>query len=217
MWYLADSPDNISEPVPQAVPPPALGPILDISVRSTNPVLVLQLTYSGPVVPSSTNHEVQQSPVTNPPLPSTTPRPTASASDPAPPITPRTRLQAGIRKPKISSDGTIPYGNLTIFEETHNLNDGLSDDNWKSATDAEYFAHVRNNWFGSSRSRMKSSWWKWVYKIKRKADGSIDRYKARLVAKGFEQHYNIDYDDMFSLLVKFASICLVISIAISQG
>ena len=28
---------------------------------------------------------------------------------------------------------------------------------------------------------------KWILKIKRKADGSIDRYKARLVAKGYTQ------------------------------
>lgn len=27
---------------------------------------------------------------------------------------------------------------------------------------------------------------KWVLKIKRKVDGSIERYKARLVAKGFK-------------------------------
>jgi hypothetical protein len=34
---------------------------------------------------------------------------------------------------------------------------------------------------------------KWVYKLKRNLDGSIDRYKARLVAKRFEQIPDIDY------------------------
>lgn len=34
---------------------------------------------------------------------------------------------------------------------------------------------------------------KWVFTVKCKADGTIERYKARLVAKGFTQTYGIDY------------------------
>jgi hypothetical protein len=34
---------------------------------------------------------------------------------------------------------------------------------------------------------------KWVFRIKRKADGSIEKYKARLVAQGFTQKFGVDY------------------------
>ena len=47
---------------------------------------------------------------------------------------------------------------------------------------------------------------KWILKIKRKAEGSIDRYKAQLVAKG------IDYKETFSLVVMFTSIHLFLAI-----
>lgn len=60
---------------------------------------------------------------------------------------------------------------------------------------------------------------KWVFRIKKKSDGTIDRYKARLVAKGFKQRYDIDYEDTFSPVVKAATIRLVLysNIVVSRG
>lgn len=133
---------------------------------------------------------------------------------------PRTRLQHGIRQPRVYTDGTIRYAFLVSADsEPRNLEDAIGNKNWKHAMDLEFNALIKNNTWHlvppcKGRNIIDC---KWVYKIKRKADGSLDRYKARLVAKGFKQQYGVDYEETFSPVVKPATIRTILCLAVSKG
>jgi hypothetical protein len=103
--------------------------------------------------------------------------------------------------------------------EPENVKAALQDDRWVSAMNTEYTALMNNRtWHLVPAPRGKNIIGsKWVYKVKRRADGTVDRYKARLVAKGYKQRYGLDYEDTFSPVVKTATVRLILSVAVSKG
>ena len=89
---------------------------------------------------------------------------------------------------------------------------------WRSAMEVEYPSLIKNGTWSlvplpHDRSPVKC---KWVYRVKTNSDGSVAKFKARLVAKGYAQQHGIDYDQTFSPVVKYESICTVLAIAAQQ-
>jgi hypothetical protein len=108
---------------------------------------------------------------------------------------------------------------LAAIGEPNCLTEALYDGNWKEAMDCEFGALVKNKtWYlVPPKKGTDVIDCKWVYKIKRKANDSLDRYEARLVAKGLKQQYGIDYEEIFSHVLKSATIRTILSLLVSQG
>ncbi|KAI0993893.1 hypothetical protein K3495_g14291 [Podosphaera aphanis] len=58
---------------------------------------------------------------------------------------------------------------------------------------------------------------KWVFKVKYKADGSVEQYKARLVAKGFSQQPGTDYDDTYAPVARYDSLRFLLAFEAHNG
>lgn len=94
----------------------------------------------------------------------------------------------------------------------------MKDPHWRHAMDLEFNALLHNyTWELVPRTNQNIIGCKWIFRIKRKADGTIDKYKARLVAKGFHQQFGKDYFETFSPVTKPVTIRTVLSIALSKG
>lgn len=58
---------------------------------------------------------------------------------------------------------------------------------------------------------------KWIFKIKRNSDGSINKFKERLVAKGYIQKHGVDFEEVFALVARIETVRFLIALAASRG
>jgi hypothetical protein len=58
---------------------------------------------------------------------------------------------------------------------------------------------------------------KWVFKLKKNAEGVVMKHKARLVAKGYVQKHGIDYDEVFAPVAIIDTVKLLLSLAANRG
>ncbi|GKA00552.1 retrovirus-related pol polyprotein from transposon TNT 1-94 [Tanacetum coccineum] len=113
-------------------------------------------------------------------------------------------------------------GSMTISliasAEPSTFYEGVKDRNWVDVVNAEFEALNRNNTWSitclpKGRKPIGS---KWIFKIKDKASGEIERYKARQVAKGFSQRECTDYDETFSPIVTMTTVRCLINIVVQK-
>jgi hypothetical protein len=80
------------------------------------------------------------------------------------------------------------------FEPISHLDD-LHSPCWQHAMQEEFDALIQNNTWKLVPPKPGRNLvdYKWIFKIRRHANGSIERHKVRLVAKGFNQCYGLDY------------------------
>ena len=90
---------------------------------------------------------------------------------------------------------------------------------WQKATDKEINSLLDNGTWELVQlpPGKKAIGSRWVFRIKHKADGTIDVYKARLVTKGYSQHPGIDYDEVFTPTAHWVVLCAILAQGALQG
>ena len=51
---------------------------------------------------------------------------------------------------------------------------------------------------------------KWVFRYKYVSDSNISKYEPRLATNGFKQEHGVDYDEIFSLVIKMTTLRLLL-------
>ncbi|GKU87876.1 hypothetical protein SLEP1_g2207 [Rubroshorea leprosula] len=104
---------------------------------------------------------------------------------------------------------------ITSIDEPKSFYQAIKNEKWREAMRKEITALEQNGTWTLEQlpAGKKVIDFKWVYKIKYKPDGTVERYKARLVAKGFTQVEGLDYHETYAPVAKLVTIRLLLAIA----
>ncbi|KAG7553438.1 GAG-pre-integrase domain [Arabidopsis thaliana x Arabidopsis arenosa] len=108
---------------------------------------------------------------------------------------------------------------LTLNEEPWDFKEAKELKEWRDACDEEICSINKNKTWSlvDLPKGAKAIGLKWVFKIKRNSDGSINKYKARLVAKGYVQRYGVDFEEVFAPVARIETIRFILALAASNG
>jgi len=114
---------------------------------------------------------------------------------------------------------TISKHPLPPILEPTSVNKAISHHRWHEAMSIELTALMKHGTWDLvlPPSRCNTVGCKWVFRVKRKTDGSVERFKAHLVAKGYNQCPGIDYKQTFSPVIKPTTIRTVLSLAVMHS
>ncbi|CAH9056431.1 unnamed protein product [Cuscuta europaea] len=106
---------------------------------------------------------------------------------------------------------------ISMTKEPNSFGEAVRDPRWREAMTREIQALERTRtWEIRDLSPGKRAiYCKWVYKIKYKSDGSVERYKARLVVCGNRQVQGIDYNETFAPVAKMVTVRTILAVAAS--
>src|SRR5690606_27358810 len=88
-------------------------------------------------------------------------------------------------------------------------------DEWQKAMEEEMQSlHSHKTWqLAQLPPGKKAIGCRWLFKVKRNADGTVSRYKARLCAKGFTQKPGVDFHETFAPVARVDTIRCMLAIA----